>query len=176
VLATGLAACEVSTGNSVANRAPSGGQSSAAAGGFTLAGQPVSISIGTLTDPAQDSGGYNCSVGCTDHFATIALSVTNEGNSSITLPLIVDAVDQNGLAHGGTLTDPGLRSLCGGNPVGSGLLLPGNTTALCEGYVLPVADTVSKIEVATVAGSGSGSEIWSVSESVSDTFAGWSAS
>jgi hypothetical protein len=154
--------------------------------GVKVDGQPLSIDVSQIIDPARDVGGYNTdSHGVApqnaDHFATTELRVTNEGSSTLSNgSLSVVAYDQNGTAFASVPNDNNIvgnayqylqcasgSALDGNADVSS--LSPSEVFTYCLAFILPEPDDVSKIEVSGIVGNGTGYNTWAFI----DGFHGW---
>ena len=139
----------------------SGGQSSAGKGGISINGQQVSVAISSFQNL---SGSYTCNP-VAPNCAELMLTVTNHGNSAVTLPgpLVVAAVGQDG-----TVLSPQRNSVLSCDAQDSqNNVLPGNYQNLCYGFTLPSATyVVSSIQVSATAPAGSGSVTLPVTSAV----------
>ncbi len=139
--------------------------------GVTAYSQPLDLTLTSFNDPGTDSGG-NTSDSSNNHFATVDVSATNNGNSTVpsSLPITITAFGSDGSAYERqTITPTGYFLWNSGN---ASSLSPSQTLSYCAGFVLPTSATVSRIEVSGNQGYGSGTVSWGVT----DTFSGSSNS
>jgi hypothetical protein len=163
----------VAAGHSSSASGDRSDSSYSAQSGVMAYGQPLTIQVTSFTDPAIDGSGNTCSdTNCSDHYAVVNISATNNGNSTLesNLPVTITAFGSDGIAYQRVTNTPDGDSLCS---VGSeSPLAPSVTLTYCAGFVLPSNVTVTRVEVSGNEGYGSGTVSWSVS----DGFTGWSSS
>ena len=172
-----------STTTTTVGGAPSGDSTA-----MTVDGQPLTVDVYDFIDPAKDVGGYRTdSQGVAaqgaDHFATAKMQIINEGNSTIASgSLTVVAYDQNGTAYSSVQNDENVvgnayqnLECTAGNSGISGnadvsALQPQEAYDFCLAFILPEPDSLTRIEVSSTVGNGTGYHVWPIT----DQFAGWS--